>query len=184
MANAISSTATFWFLFLFIFCLFFFKGLNSPRWKWWASLLTLCRPLTWLKVEIWWLFLKFPIIWTVFLCVPKQNLASCCGAWQWCFQDCFWTESSQRAPICLWHKLPVMFFPAKPRGVCPGNGSSPHTTTSAQQQAPLLAAGRDMGAHRRKVPGHPCPCCPLCFPLTLCYGSCRLLLWFPGSLKL
>lgn len=80
MANAISSTATFWFLFLFIFCLFFFKGLNSPRWKWWASLLTLCRPLTWLKVEIWWLFLKFPIIWTVFLCVPKQNLASCCDA--------------------------------------------------------------------------------------------------------
>lgn len=96
----------------------------------------------------------------------------------------FQTESPQRAPTCPWHKLPVMFFSAKPRGVCPGNGSSPHTTTCAQQQAPLLAAGRDMEAHGRKVPGHPCPCCPLCFPLTLCYSSCRLPLWFPGSIKL
>lgn len=98
--------------------------------------------------------------------------------------DCFWTESPQRAPTHLWHKLPVMFFPSKPRGVGPGNGSSPHTATPAQQQAPLLAAGRDMDAHRRKVPGHPCPCCPLCFPLTLCYSSCRLPQWFPSSIKL
>lgn len=77
-----------------------------------------------------------------------------------------------------------MFFPTKPRGVCPRNGSSPHTTSCAQQPAPLLAAGRDMDAHRKKVPGLPCPCCPLCFPLALCYSSCRLPQWFPGSVKL
>lgn len=71
----------------FCFYLLFvcFKGLNRPRWKLWASFLTLCRPLTWLKVEIWWLFLKFPIIWTLFLCVLEQNLPSCCGVWEWCF---------------------------------------------------------------------------------------------------
>lgn len=44
-----------------------------------------------------------------------------------------------------------MFFPSKPRGVGPGNGSSPHTATPAQQQAPLLAAGRDMDAQKEST---------------------------------
>lgn len=87
--------------------------------------------------EIWCLFKKISYYSNSLLCVLKQNLASCCGAWDWCFHRLLLNWEPPKSPHKPVTQTAVMFFPPKPRGVCPGNGSSPHTATSAQQQAPL-----------------------------------------------
>lgn len=86
--------------------------------------------------------------------------------------DCFPSESPQRAP-----QLPVTqtawdLLSPEPRGVCPGNGSSLHTTPPAQQQAPLRwEPGLAMGETRMHTEGKnqdtPVPAAPYAVPKAL-----------------